>query len=111
MVPQQAWPEAEDELKSLLIGDDSASEPQLMDLAGESGETEATVGSKRGRKKKVDNPQQPAPDNRNDDLRASRTRIGRVRRQPTRLSFNHKDKNSVAMLYMSAVRANFNSDF
>jgi hypothetical protein len=65
-----------------MIGDDSASEPQLMDLAGESGETEATVGTKRGRKKKkvaVGNPQQPASDNCNDDLRAARTRIGRVR--------------------------------
>ena len=35
------------------------------------------------------------------NLRAVRTRSGRIRKEITRLSYNHYDKDSVAMLYYS----------
>ena len=99
----QFWPEDEEELKRLDISvpeDEKTAMEVDQDTSQLLRELNSANLSRHSKKRKSSN----NPDHENsieENSRAVRTRTGRVRKEVSRLSFNHKDPNSVAMLFYS----------
>jgi hypothetical protein len=106
----QIWPEAEEELRRLKIITPEQ-EKTVTELEKETerafeelnDDKSAHKRAKKKSKHAAAESQKPAgsPDTDVFNPRDVRTRSGRVRQNVTRLSYNHKDPNSVAMLYYS----------
>ena len=102
---KQIWPEQEDELIRLnIITPLRDEDKQQSELEEETNVAFSNLQQDRPAKKRksqvnaVSTVPEPQPEL---DLHAVRTRSGQVRKEVTRLSYNHKDKASVAMLYYS----------
>lgn len=108
------WPEEEEALTRLnvvTLQEDEEEDREFQAAAAVAAQEKDSEEAKTKQHEKESNKRQkrssvsappsmdPNDPNNPDNPRALRSRCGRVRREPVRLSYNHKDKDSVAMLY------------
>ena len=97
------WPEAESELERLKIAVPLCEDKKELDveLDLESEAAFAALDAAVKKRRKTSDSTKSSSSSAAPNLRAVRTRYGRIRKEITRLSYNHHDKSSVAMLHYS----------